>query len=111
MKTAKQHNAQKTGESELMPGSGLNMGLLERLFESIGCKLVTVKVIPPKIQKSKNPAATQDSVRLGYLRLLRAIMEKPARSKPSTLQKSSPPKIKPPPIVTHSHYEKINRRK
>lgn len=33
--------------AEVIPGSGLKVAMLERLFESLGCKLVTVKVVKP----------------------------------------------------------------
>lgn len=46
----------RRNEVELIKGSGLNMGMLERLFESIGCKLVTVKVVEPKKLKTTDTA-------------------------------------------------------
>lgn len=50
--TRKKHPAIKL-EAELIPGSGLNVGMLERLFESVGVTLSTVKVICKK-PRSKN---------------------------------------------------------
>lgn len=40
-------------EAELIPGSGLNMGMLERLFGSLGVTLTTVKVIRSKRKASR----------------------------------------------------------
>lgn len=54
MKTAKQHNTPQLGECSLVglnPGDVVPVDALERLFESLGIKLTTVKVIRTKRKK------------------------------------------------------------
>lgn len=56
MKTAKQHNSSQIGECSVVglnPGDVVPVDALERLFESLGIKLTTAKVIRAKPMKPK----------------------------------------------------------
>ena len=41
---------------ELIPQSGIYVGMLERLFEAFGCKLTTVKVVKSNLRPSVKSA-------------------------------------------------------